>query len=384
MISTVMGIVAPLLKIGAIIFAVMNASIIVPILLAVGLIKSFINQFKPLFDVLDEIGSMFGAGDGGGIMGAIMGIGEFIGNFFLSPIKMIASYIKGALMPIIEAVKGIFSSIGEVIDTVKGAFTGGGGGGPGLMDIIEKVGGFVGTFLAIPLKMIAWIISNVLVPAIEIILIPFQLIWEVIKGIGDAIDTYMIQPIDRAIDALSNLNPMNWFSSEDEPGAVVEAMAKGGTAKGGLTLVGEEGPELVTLPGGAQVAPAGDTDNLLSTVTDLAKKAFSFTPMGMASGALGSMGSGGGDVEPSGEEGGGVIDGLKKAFSFTPMGMAADAIGGIFGGGDDEESTDTTEKVDPLLSKLDDVILAIQNMEINMDGQKVGKMTRLADSFRGN
>ena len=41
---------------------------------------------------------------------------------------------------------------------------------------------------------------------------------------------------------------LGWFGAGPIP-----MMAKGGIAKGGLTLVGEEGPELVNLPKGAMV-----------------------------------------------------------------------------------------------------------------------------------
>ena len=64
----------------------------------------------------------------------------------------------------------------------------------------------------------------------------------------------------------------------------------------------------------------------------------------------------------------------------TPMGMAADAIGGLFGGGDDSSAGSADNQA--MLAKLDEVIAAIQGMEIKMDGQKVGVMTRVADTFR--
>ena len=242
-------------------------------------------------------------------------------------------------------------------------------------DVLAAIGGFITKYLAIPLKIITFIIKDMIVPAILMILKPFIMIRDFINDIRQVIFDSFVDPIERAIEMLNNVNPMNWFSSKDEPEAVVEAMAKGGTSKGGLTLVGEEGPELVTMPGGAHVAPAGETENLLSGVADLAKKAFSFTPLGMAVGAI--RGRGG----EEGEEEGGIGSLAKKAFDMTPLGMAANAIGGLFN--KDEEST--KEKTDTntlLLQKLDEVILAIQGMEVSMDGQQVGKMTRLADSYR--
>lgn len=43
-----------------------------------------------------------------------------------------------------------------------------------------------------------------------------------------------------------------------------QAMAEGGIARGGLTLVGERGPELVNMPKGARVYPADETRSMLS------------------------------------------------------------------------------------------------------------------------
>ena len=49
------------------------------------------------------------------------------------------------------------------------------------------------------------------------------------------------------------------------PGVNMDTLA-GGTdsAKGGLTLVGEEGPELVNMPRGSQVFTAGETSGMMS------------------------------------------------------------------------------------------------------------------------
>ena len=383
-VSTLMNVLTPIMKIGSMI----NNFFMMPLKAVLGIVQGLFNAImgaiQPLLDIFDELGGMLGGG--GGITDMFVVIGEVIGNYILRPVKMLANMIKAVLMPIIGAIKNVFSSIGDAVGSITSAFGGGGGGG-GMMDIISKVGAMIGKVLAIPLQAIGFLISNVLVPIIQGILYPFQVIYDIIKSIGDAIYNYLISPIESALEMLAKLNPMNWFSSDDKPEAVVEAMAKGGTSKGGLTLVGEEGPELVTLPGGAQVSPASETDSLLSSVTDLAKKAFSFTPMGMAAGALGSLFGGSSDtpnVEPVGDgsaavdvepESGGML-GLAKdvgSMMLNPL----DTIGGIFGGDDTPPKTDQQ-----LLDKLDQVIMAIQNMEINMDGEKVGNMTRLADTFR--
>ena len=65
-------------------------------------------------------------------------------------------------------------------------------------------------------------------------------------------------------------------------------------------------------------------------------------------------------------------------FETNPIMLMGSILGGIFGGGG--ESAASPE--DKIVQKLDDVIFAIQNMNIEMDGAKVGLMTRIADSFR--
>ena len=64
------------------------------------------------------------------------------------------------------------------------------------------------------------------------------------------------------------------------------------------------------------------------------------------------------------------------ALSMTPFGMAANAIGGLFGGGD------TPSDNEALMAKLDEVILAINGMEVKMDAQKVGEVISVTRSFK--
>jgi len=76
-----------------------------------------------------------------------------------------------------------------------------------------------------------------------------------------------------------------------------------------------------------------------------------------------------------------ILNPVLPTFETNPvmmMGAMLGGIGNLLGGGKSKAS----DKEDPVVAKLDQVILAIQNMEINMDGQKVGAMTRLADTFR--
>ena len=72
-----------------------------------------------------------------------------------------------------------------------------------------------------------------------------------------------------------------------------------------------------------------------------------------------------------------VLNPIIPTFEMNPVMMMGSLLGGLFGGGGDEADPNSE-----IVAKLDEVKNAIQNMEINMDGKKVGAMTRLADSFR--
>ena len=64
-------------------------------------------------------------------------------------------------------------------------------------------------------------------------------------------------------------------------------------------------------------------------------------------------------------------------FETNPIMMMGSFLGGLFGGGGKEES-----KEDPVIQKLEEVKNAIMNMDIKMDGERVGVITRIADTFR--
>ena len=74
-----------------------------------------------------------------------------------------------------------------------------------------------------------------------------------------------------------------------------------------------------------------------------------------------------------------ILNPVLPTFETNPVMMMGSMLGGIgnlLGGGK------ASDKEDPVIAKLDQVIRAIENMEINMDGEKVGMLTRLADTFR--
>ena len=70
---------------------------------------------------------------------------------------------------------------------------------------------------------------------------------------------------------LSNWNP---FKKKEE---VEQAMANGGIARGGITLVGERGPELLNLPRGAKVSNNRDTKSMLKNTGNVVNNTFNIT-----------------------------------------------------------------------------------------------------------
>ena len=57
------------------------------------------------------------------------------------------------------------------------------------------------------------------------------------------------------------------------------------------------------------------------------------------------------------------------------MDMMGGFLGSLFGGGKEDPNA-------AMLAKLDEVVAAVQNIDIQMDGERVGVITRIADSFR--
>ena len=333
-VSALMNVISPIMKLQNAI----TKFVLAPLQLIFGIIDGLMAAIQPIFDIFNELGSVLGGTGGLGEM--FKQIGNVIGNVIFAPIKAIATFIKGVLSPVIAVIKDIFNSVGEVIGTITDAL--GGGGGGGLMGIFETIGNVIGTLISIPLKIIGFIIKSIIVPAVEFLLIPFQFIADIIAAIGDAIDTYLIQPIEKAVELLSYLNPANWFGGGDDAEVEVtadgEALESAGSVDDGVIQNGK-------------IISTNPQDTLVATKD----------PEGL-------FGSGSpGDV-------------AKGLFSMTPMGMAANAIGGLFGGGDDSSAGSTDNQA--MLAKLDEVIAAIQGMEIKMDGSKVGSVARVAGSFR--
>ena len=345
---------------------------------------------QPLMDILSVVFN---------ILAPIMKIGQFINNLMLIPLKAVLGVIKGvfdALMTALQPVMDIFNEIGSLL-----------GGSGGIGEMFSKIGEIIGTVIFLPIKIIANILKAVLLPVINVIAEVFSIIGDIITAIGEAIDTYLIQPIEKAVDLLSYLNPMNWFGGGDDAEVEVtadgEALESAGSVDDGVI---QDGKIVSTNPADTLIATK-DPGGLLGS---LGKGLMSMSPLGMLAGGIGKL-FGGGEAtgqedtsleiltqinekldqiitpasaeasspdsvesKPIEADSGGLLskigDFAGQAFSMTPMGMAAGALGDLFG--KDEKSDSAT---------MQDVINAISNIEINLDGKKVSNGVRVAGSF---
>lgn len=99
----------------------------------------------------------------------------------------------------------------------------------------------------------------------DILVSPFTWAWGQIRSIGSKISSFISgipgQVSSAVGSAVSSLNPSNWFAH----GGVVGAAATGGP-RNGLVMVGEQGPELVSLPSGSTVHSNPDTQRMMSSM----------------------------------------------------------------------------------------------------------------------
>lgn len=98
----------------------------------------------------------------------------------------------------------------------------------------------------------------------SVLISPFESAWSVISGIMSRISSAISSipgKVSSAVSgAVSSLNPSNWFAHGGVVGAAV------GGPRSGLVMVGEQGPELVSLPSGSTVHSNPDTQRMMSGV----------------------------------------------------------------------------------------------------------------------
>lgn len=266
-----------------------------------------ITQIKAAFSGIgDAIGSIFGGDNekkstgfldalkvGVSVFGKILGgIGKMIGVMIINPIQFVVDLVGG------------------IIKLFTGDFEGG----------LKQIGGGILSYLMMPFKLIGSLIESVFgadgLGAVkdvlgdigEIILnylmTPFNTIYDIVSGIvsiftgdfmggismiGDAIGNLVMKPLETVKNIGSSIwNAITGGDDEEETDKQVKAsasmtttgdkvessqvqavpaMATGGTTtKSGLAIVGEQGPEIVSLPQSATVANASVTQQAQSAV----------------------------------------------------------------------------------------------------------------------
>ncbi len=164
----------------------------------------------------------------------------------LTPLIEIISEIIDAVFPLLEgALKSLSKTFGSIFktigDTVKGAFDGIKQVFSGVIDFITGV--FTGNWRK------AW----------EGVRSIFKGIIDTLVAIFKAPINFIIDGINFFIRGLNKLKIPDWVPLIGGKGiniAEIPKLAKGGTlTHGGTVMVGEEGPELLTLPSAARVTP---------------------------------------------------------------------------------------------------------------------------------
>lgn len=166
-------------------------------------------------------------------------------------------------MPMIQSVFGeVFAFVGEVVQTAMIIIE-------ALMPTIEKVFGFIGELWTVSLKPvldnIIDFIKNIFTGNLEG---AFLNLVGIIQGIWDGIVLIIKKPLNSVITLINNfIGGLNKLKIPDWVPLIggssiniqeIPLLAKGGNViSGGEVIVGEAGPELLSLPAGAKVTPLG-------------------------------------------------------------------------------------------------------------------------------
>lgn len=197
------------------------------------------NEYMPEIQrVVDEVFRMIKAAWETALKPAFEAIGAFLKNVLLPVFDVVFTY---GVMPIVDTV---FQTIIKLWDnSLKPMFQG----------IIDFIGGvFTGNWSR------AWQgVSNI-----------FSGIWNGLKTIAKAPINAIINMINTLIGGLNKIKLPEWVPVLGGKGINIPKIPrlwKGSNyTLGGLTLVGEQGPELVNMPRGASVTPAHKTEQMLN------------------------------------------------------------------------------------------------------------------------
>lgn len=227
----------------------------------------------PINFVLDAIGVLVKLFTGD-IQGALSDVGSLIFDHLTRPFQMVGGLIDDIfgtnIMGMIDAIKSNFT--GFVDDAISAVMN--------LLSPFKAIGKLILDLILTPVDYITGMFNGLVqiftgdfVGGLETIgntikntlMAPFDYIWGVIQLLIDGFDEMLglVGSVGDAASAVGSFFGMG-DDDEDEPsgGGAVPAMATGGKVnKGGIALVGEEGPELVKMPGAAEVTPNSEIYN---------------------------------------------------------------------------------------------------------------------------
>jgi phage-related protein len=204
---------------------------------------------------------------------------------FLAPILIfVVKIIAGLLIPIIKLLVGAFTVIATVatfvVQVVTAIFTGLGSFFKGFWDGVKAVFGAVGTFFTTTFVGFVRLAVSGITTAFGALGSFFSGLWE---GIKSGFKGFINFIIDRINGFIRGLNVIAGAISKVTGGAVnfsireLPKLAQGGNITGaGSVIVGEEGPEILNLPRGAQVVPLSRDDGRGETL----QVNFELTPAG--------------------------------------------------------------------------------------------------------
>ncbi|WP_125153673.1 phage tail tape measure protein [Clostridium rectalis] len=192
------------------------------------------------------------------VMSIIENLGILIQDFNEDVIKPLAAIFLTVVWP---AIKNVATWIG---DTFGNTF-----------ELIGEVIGGIIEFLDGLIEFITGVFTNDWGKAWEGVKKMFGGIWDGIKGIARGVINSMIDGINffiRGINDLANIKMPDWLGGKQlelftipEIGHL-EKFARGTlNAPGGLSLVGENGPELMNVPSGSEVIPSNTTSRILNS-----------------------------------------------------------------------------------------------------------------------
>lgn len=197
------------------------------------------NEYMPQIQrVVDEVFGMIKSAWETALKPAFEAIGSFLKNVLFPVFDVVFTY---GIMPVVETV---FQTIIKLWDnSLKPMFQG----------VIDFIGGvFTGDWRR------AWQgVSDI-----------FGGIWNGLKTIAKAPLNAIINMVNTLIGGLNKLKLPDWVPGIGGKGInipKIPTLWKGSNyTLGGLTLVGEQGPELVNMPRGASVTPAHKTEQMLN------------------------------------------------------------------------------------------------------------------------